>query len=80
MRDAVGTSLFVIALQSFAGFAGHAGHVALDWPLITVVTAASVAGALAGTTFSRKVPADLLRQGFAWLVLAMGIFVIGKQV
>jgi len=31
MREAIGTSLLVIALQSFAGFAGHITHVQLDW-------------------------------------------------
>ena len=79
MREAIGTSLFVIALQSFAGFAGQAGAVALDWTLIGVVTVAAVAGALGGATLGRKISGDALRRAFAWLVLAMGIFVIGKQ-
>ncbi|MCA9644437.1 MAG: sulfite exporter TauE/SafE family protein, partial [Myxococcales bacterium] len=30
MKEAVGTSLFVIALKSFAGAAGHLGHVEID--------------------------------------------------
>jgi len=79
MREAIGTSLFVIALQSFAGFAGQASAVALDWPLIGVVTAAAVAGALGGANLGKKISGDALRRAFAWLVLAMGIFVIGKQ-
>lgn len=79
MREAVGTSLFVIALQSFAGFAGHVGHVALDMHLVLVVTAAATLGTVAGSLFTKKVPADALRRGFAWLVLAMGLFVLGKQ-
>jgi len=80
MRRAIGTSLLVIALQSFAGFAGHAGHVALDWGLISVVSGASVIGVLVGSLAGQNVPATTLRRGFAWLVLAMGLFVIGKQV
>jgi uncharacterized membrane protein YfcA len=80
MRKAIGTSLFVIALQSFAGFAGHAGHVTLDWLLIAFVTTASVAGALVGISLARRAPADTLRRGFAWLVLVMGLFVIVKQI
>jgi uncharacterized membrane protein YfcA len=80
MGKAIATSLFIITLQSFAGFAGHAGHAALDWSVIAVVTSASVAGMVAGTYAGRKVSANVLRRAFAWLVLAMGLFVIAKQV
>ncbi|MFO0677004.1 MAG: sulfite exporter TauE/SafE family protein [Polyangiaceae bacterium] len=80
MRDAVGTSLFVIALQSFAGFAGHATHVTLDTNLTAMVTGSSVLGTFLGTFLATKVPTDALRRGFAWLVLAMGLFVLGKEV
>lgn len=79
MREAVGTSLLVIALQSFAGFAGHIGHVELDWRLAGTVTGAAVIGTLAGSSLGEKVSSDALRRGFAWLVLAMGLFVLGKQ-
>jgi len=79
MREAIGTSLFVIALQSFAGFAGHATHVELDWRLVAIVTCAAVVGTVTGSLVGRKVPADLLRRGFAWLVVAMGLFIISMQ-
>ena len=77
---AIATSLFVITLQSFAGFAGHVGHATLDWSVIAVVTFACVVGMVAGTFAGRKVSANNLRRGFAWLVVAMGLFVIAKQV
>ena len=80
MREAIGTSLFVIALQSFAGFAGHATHVQLDWRLVAIVTGASVVGTVIGSLLGRKVPVDLLRRGFAWLVIVMGLFIIAMQV
>jgi uncharacterized protein len=79
IRQAIGTSLFVIALQSFAGFAGHLGHVQLDWTLVAAITAACVAGAAAGASIGRKVSAAALRKGFAWLVLAMGLFMFAKE-
>ena len=79
MRDAVGTSLFVIALQAFAGFAGHIGHVSLDWALTTGITVAALAGLAAGVTVSNRVPAPVLRKAFAWLVLAMSVFMLGRQ-
>lgn len=79
MREAVGTSLFVIALQSFAGFAGHIGHVSLDWRLAGVVTGAAVIGTIAGGFLGSKTSPDVLRRAFAWLVLGMGLFILGKQ-
>jgi uncharacterized membrane protein YfcA len=79
MRHAIGTSLFVIALQSAAGFAGQLGAVHLDGMLLAVVTLAAIVGSLAGARASRKVPADSLRRGFAWLVLGMGVFVLARQ-
>jgi uncharacterized membrane protein YfcA len=80
MRDAVGTSLFVIALQSFAGFAGHIGHVDLDWRLATIVTAAAVVGTVSGSLVGKKISPDALRRAFAWLVLVMGLFMVARQV
>lgn len=79
MREAIGTSLFVIGLQSFAGFAGHAAHVHLDLPLVAVITAAAIVGSLGGARFASRVPAPLLRRAFAWLVLGMGMFLFAKQ-
>ncbi len=79
MREAVGTSLFVIALQSFAGFAGHIRHVELDWTIANAATLASVVGTIVGTLLAAKVSTELLRRAFAWLVLVMGLFVLSKQ-
>jgi uncharacterized protein len=79
MREAIGTSLFVIGLQSFAGFAGHVKHVELDLLLVGVITAAAIVGSLAGARFASRVPAPLLRRAFAWLVLGMGMFLFAKQ-
>ena len=48
MPVAVGTSLVVIAMQSFAGLAGHLATEHIDWRLAAMVTAAAVVGALVG--------------------------------
>jgi uncharacterized membrane protein YfcA len=79
MPRAVGTSLFVIALQSLSGFAGHVAHVSLHWPLLGTVTVVCIAGSLVGARLAKRANPDLLRKGFGWLVLAMGIFLLGKQ-
>ena len=56
MADAVGTSLFVIAVQSTAGLAGHLHSVHLNWPLTLAVTAAAIAGSLLGARLVGRVP------------------------
>ena len=79
MRDAVGTSLFVIALQSGAGFAGQISHAKLDLTLAAVVTLASVIGSQLGVRAGRKLSQEALRGGFAWLVLVLGAVVLAKE-
>jgi hypothetical protein len=79
MREAVGTSLFVIALQAFAGFVGQVAYVDVPGALTVVVTIAAVAGSGLGALAGKRVSPGGLRRAFAWLVLAMGLFVLGKQ-
>lgn len=79
MRQAVGTSLMVIALQSFAGLLGHLRHTRIDLRVTGLLTIAAVVGSLVGARLAARAPAKLLRAGFAWLVLAMGLFMLGKQ-
>ena len=79
MREAIGTSLLVIAMQSVAGFAGHVAHVELPWTLVLVIAAMSFVGSMLGATFGAKVEARTLRHAFAWLVIAMGLLMFAKQ-
>lgn len=79
MQHAIGTSLFVIALKSFAGFAGYASHVAVDYEIAGLVIGAALAGAVAGVNLAQKIEAARLRKGFAWFVLVMGAFMIYQQ-
>jgi uncharacterized membrane protein YfcA len=74
-REAIGTSLLVIALNSAAGVVGHLGGGQLDAGLITVLTAAATAGALAGERVARRVSTSKLRRGFGLMVIVVGITV-----
>lgn len=79
MQRAVGTSLLVIALKSFAGFAGHASHVTIDYELAALVAGSAVAGSFLGSLIATRVQPDTLRRGFAGFVLVMGCFVFIQQ-
>lgn len=72
MKQAVGTSLVVIAMNSAAGFAGHAGQVVIPWGFLTGFTAAAVVGIIAGTWATRYVAPAALRRGFAVFLLLIG--------
>ncbi|MFJ5860816.1 sulfite exporter TauE/SafE family protein [Pseudarthrobacter sp. NPDC092439] len=79
MSVAVGTSLVVIAMKSFAGLAGYLTTVQLDWGITLGVTAAAIAGTLAGSKLAGRIPEAALRKAFGWFVLAMGTFVLIQQ-
>lgn len=80
MPVAVGTSLIVIALKSFAGLAGYLTSVQLDWALVGGVTAAAVIGSLIGSRLTGRIPEATLRKAFGVFVLVMGVFVLVQEV
>lgn len=79
MGIAVGTSLLVISMKSFAGLAGHLSGVEIDWRLALIVTAAAVVGSLIGGQLAGRIPQDALRKAFGWFVVVMGVFVLAQQ-
>jgi uncharacterized protein len=80
MPIAVGTSLIVIAMKSFAGLAGYLASVQIDWAVAGAVTAAAVAGALIGARLTAMVNPDALRKAFGWFVLAMSSVILGQEI
>lgn len=80
MRAAIGTSLLVIAMKSFAGLAGYLGTVSVDWGIAASVTTAAVGGSFVGGALVRRIRQDLLRRGFAWFVVVMAVFILVQEV
>lgn len=80
MKQAVGTSLLIIAAKSLIGFLGDIGHQLIDWKLLMIVTALAIGGIFIGNSFSKKIPGDKLKKWFGWFVLVMGIYIIVKEV
>ncbi|WP_139003394.1 sulfite exporter TauE/SafE family protein [Arthrobacter crystallopoietes] len=79
MPVAVGTSLVVIAMKSFAGLGGYLTSVSLDWGLVAAVTAAAIVGSIIGSRLAGRIPEAALRKGFGIFVLAMGVFVLVQE-
>ena len=80
MPIAVGTSLIVIAMKSFAGLAGYLSSVQINWTLALAVTVAAVVGALLGARLTAKVDPEVLRKAFGWFVLTMSSVVLGQEI
>ena len=76
MRQAVGTSLLVIAMNCAAAFAGYSAHVPIPWGFVALFTLVAVAGSVAGTALGKRVPATALKRGFAVVLVLMGLFVL----
>lgn len=79
MKQAVGTSLVIIAAKSLIGFLGDISHYELDWTLLATITGLAIAGIFIGNILSRKVDSDKLKKSFGWFVLAMGIYILVKE-
>jgi len=80
MKIAIGTSLFIVAVQSLIGFIGDLMQdSAMDWNLLLLFTLCSIIGIFIGTYLSKKISGEKLKKGFGWFVLAMGFYIIIKE-
>ena len=79
MHRAIGTSLMIMTLKSYAAFVGYMNHVQIDYELAAYVTCSAVLGTVIGVTLSQRINGQNLRKGFAWFVLAMAGFVLSQE-
>ena len=80
MKKAVGTSLFIIAINSLIGFLGDIGNVDIDWIFLLIFTALSIIGIFIGIYLANFIDGKKLKKAFGWFVLIMGIYIIWKEV
>jgi uncharacterized protein len=76
MRQAVGTSLAVIALNSLVGFIGNLGRIPMDWALIGAFIFVAGLGIVIGSSLVRRVSAAGLKRGFAVFLVVVGTFIL----
>lgn len=80
MKEAVGTSLLIIAVNSLVGFSGDLGHYQIDWLFLLTVTVLSVTGIFIGNRISKNIAQTQLKTAFGWFVLIMGTYIIVKEI
>ena len=71
-KTAVGTSLFIIAINSLLGFLGDVMNYRVDWNFLLSLSALAVLGIILGNGLQKKIAADKLRKFFAWFILLVG--------
>ncbi len=76
MKEAVGTSLLVIALKSFTGFIGYLGQVEIYWGFMAGFTAVAVVGIWIGAYLVRFVTPGALKRAFAIFLLVVGAWIL----
>jgi uncharacterized membrane protein YfcA len=79
MREAVGTSLLIIAMKCVVGFYGYVGQVEIAWLSVALVTAGTLPGIAAGTYAMRFVSQQALRRGFAALLFGVAAYMLYRN-
>lgn len=76
MKQAIGTSLLIIAFNSLAGFLGYLGHISLNWNLMLSFIVAASLGTIVGAYLAEFVPASKLQKTFGYFLLAVAVLVL----
>ena len=81
MREAMGTSMVIVAIVSVCGLVAHvAAGSSLDVPTAAAMGGAAVTGALVGPRLADQISTRMLGQGFAVLVVIVALGVAGATI
>jgi uncharacterized membrane protein YfcA len=81
MKQAIGTSLFIIFINSIIGFGGDViNGIQLDYKLLFIISSIAIFGMFIGTHLSKKIDGSKLKPAFGWFVLVMGIYIIAREI
>ncbi|MFA6060129.1 MAG: sulfite exporter TauE/SafE family protein [Taibaiella sp.] len=79
MKTAIGTSLFIIAINSLTGFFFSLNNQPIEWTFLLTIAIIAIAGILIGSFLSTKIDGKKLKPAFGWFVLVMGIYILIKE-
>jgi len=79
-KKAIGTSLLLVAINSFIGFMGDMrSHVQIDWTFFATFALFSVAGVFIGHYLATYIHNNKLKKYFGWFILVTAIFIVVKE-
>ncbi|MDB9447232.1 sulfite exporter TauE/SafE family protein [Anabaena sp. CS-542/02] len=76
MKQAIGTSLVIIAANAVSGFLGYWGEVSLDWNIITSFIIAASIGTVLGAYLSQYVDGKKLQKYFGYFLLGVAALIL----
>lgn len=80
MKNAVGASLFIIALKSLLGFIGDLQTgIQLEMPLLPLMLVATFIGMAVSTKVAGKLDGAALQKFFAFFTLSIAVFIMIKE-
>jgi len=79
MKTAVGTSLFIIAINSLFGFLFSLKQFEYNWTILLVFTGLAIIGLFIGSWLAEKITGSSLKKGFGWFVLVMAVYIILRE-
>ncbi len=79
MRDAIGTSLVVVAAASAMALAASIGRSAIDWSVAMPFAFAGVMGSSIGRRLTARLNEALLRRAFAVALAGLAVFLVARN-
>jgi uncharacterized membrane protein YfcA len=79
MKEAIGTSLVIIASNSLLGFLGTHDKTHINWLFLLVISLLAIMGIFIGIWLSKKMDPARLKPVFGWFILFMGVYIILKE-
>ena len=79
IKKAIGTSLFIISVNSLIGFLGDVQNNIIDWPFLLTFTAISVIGIFVGFYIQQFINEKYLKKIFGIFVLVMSMMIFYKE-
>lgn len=81
MKTAVGTSLFVITINTTAGFLGDfSAGICYNWEFLSKFILVTVGGMLTSSLLVQRIRANRLKKLFAIVILCLGCWIIVKEI
>lgn len=80
MKQAVATSLLIIAVKSLIGFTGDIQNLDIKWLFLLVFTGLSIAGIFLGVYLNKFINGEKLKKGFGWFIFIMGVYIIWAEI
>lgn len=79
MKNAIGTSLLIIATNSMIGFLGDLTHREIEWEFLLPFASLAMVGIFVGMRLADRVNGAQLKKGFGYFVLVIAALIIFRE-